>query len=191
MIYLELFLSFLQIGVLSFGGGYASLPLIQEQVVSKNQWLTMSEFTDLITISQMTPGPIAVNSATFVGIKIAGIGGALCATAGCILPSCIIVTILAKLYFKYRDLTVMSDVLSALRPAVVAMIAAAGVSVLISAFWGDGAVSIASTKWVLVAAFAVCFVLLRKTKLNPVWVMVIAGVINTAYTIISNAVLQN
>lgn len=190
MIYLELFFSFLQIGLLSFGGGYASLPLIQEQVVSKNQWLTMSEFTDLITISQMTPGPIAVNSATFVGTKIAGIGGALCATAGCVLPSCIIVAILAKLYFKYRDLTVMSDVLSALRPAVVAMIAAAGVSVLVSAFWGEGAVSLATTKWVLVAAFAVCFVLLCKTKLNPVWVMVIAGVINTAYTLISNAVLQ-
>lgn len=187
MIYLQLFLSFLQIGLFSFGGGYASLPLIQEQVVTQHQWLTMSEFTDLITISQMTPGPIAVNSATFVGIKIAGIGGALCATAGCILPSCIIVALLAKLYFKYRNLTVMSDVLSALRPAVVAMIAAAGVSVLVSAFWGER-INIQATQWVLVAAFAVCFVLLRKTKLNPVWVMVIAGVINTAYTLISSAV---
>ena len=189
MIYLQLFLSFLQIGLFSFGGGYASLPLIQEQVVTQHQWLTMSEFTDLITISQMTPGPIAVNSATFVGIKIAGIGGALCATAGCILPSCIIVTLLAKLYFKYRNLTVMSDVLSALRPAVVAMIAAAGVSVLVSAFWGER-INIQATQWVLVAAFAVCFVLLRKTKLNPVWVMVIAGVINTAYTLISSAVIS-
>lgn len=80
MIYLKLFLSFLQIGLFSFGGGYASLPLIREQVVEQNTWLSMSEFTDLITISQMTPGPIAVNSATFVGIKIAGIGGAVCAT---------------------------------------------------------------------------------------------------------------
>ena len=115
------------------------------------------------------------------------VGGALCATAGCILPSCIIVTLLAKLYFKYRNLTVMSDVLSALRPAVVAMIAAAGVSVLVSAFWGER-INIQATQWVLVAAFAVCFVLLRKTKLNPVWVMVIAGVINTAYTLISSAV---
>ena len=81
----------------------------------------------------------------------------------------------------------MSDVLSALRPAVVAMIAAAGVSVLVSAFWGER-VNIQATQWVLVAAFAVCFVLLRKTKLNPAWVMVIAGVINTAYTLISSAV---
>ena len=76
MIYLQLFISFLQIGMFSFGGGYAAMPLIQGQVVTLHHWLSMEEFTDLITISQMTPGPIAVNSATFVGIKIAGIPGA-------------------------------------------------------------------------------------------------------------------
>ena len=81
MIYLQLFLSFLQIGMFSFGGGYAAMPLIQGQVVTLHGWLTISEFTDLITISQMTPGPIAVNSATFVGMKIAGIPGAIVATA--------------------------------------------------------------------------------------------------------------
>ena len=90
MIYLQLFLSFLQIGLFSFGGGYAAMPLIQDQVVTRYGWLSMAEFTDLITISQMTPGPIAVNSATFVGIRIAGIPGALVATFGCILPSCIL-----------------------------------------------------------------------------------------------------
>ena len=104
MIYFQLFLSFFQIGLLSFGGGYAAMPLIQGQVVQGHGWLSMSEFTDLITISQMTPGPIAVNSATFVGIKIAGIPGALVATFGCILPSCILVTLLAKLYLKYREI---------------------------------------------------------------------------------------
>ena len=82
MIYLQLFLSFLQVGMFSFGGGYAALPLIQGQVVKAHSWLSMSEFTDLITISQMTPGPIAVNSATFVGEKIAGIPGALCQQPG-------------------------------------------------------------------------------------------------------------
>ena len=92
MIYFQLFLSFFQIGLFSFGGGYAAMPLIQGQVVQGHGWLSMSEFTDLITISQMTPGPIAVNSATFVGIKIAGIPGALAATFGCILPSCILAT---------------------------------------------------------------------------------------------------
>ena len=85
MIYLQLFLSFLQIGMFSFGGGYAAMPLIQGQVVTAHHWLSMEEFTDLITISQMTPGPIAINSATFVGTKIAGTGGALAATFGCIL----------------------------------------------------------------------------------------------------------
>ena len=92
MIYLQLFLSFLQVGMFSIGGGYAAMPLIQNQVVTSHSWLTMSEFTDLITIAEMTPGPIAVNSATFVGIRIAGIPGALIATFGCILPSCIIVS---------------------------------------------------------------------------------------------------
>ena len=92
MIYLQLFLSFFQIGLFSFGGGYAAMPLIQGQIVKIHGWMTMSEFTDLITISQMTPGPIAVNSATFVGLRVAGYVGAVVATLGCILPSCIIVT---------------------------------------------------------------------------------------------------
>ena len=108
MIYLQLFLSFLQVGMFSFGGGYAALPLIQGQVVKAHSWLSMSEFTDLITISQMTPGPIAVNSATFVGEKIAGIPGALCATAGYILPSCIIVTVLQSLS-KMAEYGVISE----------------------------------------------------------------------------------
>ena len=86
MIYLELFWSFFQVGLFSIGGGYAAMPLIQAQVVDQHGWLSLSEFIDVITISQMTPGPIGINSATFVGIKIAGIGGALVATLGCILP---------------------------------------------------------------------------------------------------------
>ena len=87
---LTLFFSFLQIGAFSFGGGYAALPLIQHQVVDLYHWLTMNELTDLITISQMTPGPIAINAATFVGLKIDSFYGAIVATLGCILPSCII-----------------------------------------------------------------------------------------------------
>ena len=186
MIYLQLFWSFLQVGLFSFGGGYAAMPLIEEQIVTRHGWLSMQEFTDLITISQMTPGPIAVNSATFVGIKIAGIPGALTATFGCILPSCILVIVLAKLYFKYRNMQMLQGVLGSLRPAVVAMIAAAGVSVLVTAFWGDGVISFLGTNWVLVAIFLVCFVLLRATKLNPVFVMVLAGVLNLGV----NAILR-
>ena len=103
MILLKLFLSFLQIGAFSFGGGYAAVPLIQDQVVSIHSWMTMGEFTDLITISQMTPGPIAVNSATFVGLRMAGLPGAVIATLGCILPSCIIVSILAYVCLLYTS----------------------------------------------------------------------------------------
>ena len=94
MIYLQLFWSFFQIGLFSIGGGYAALPLIQTQVVQVHSWITMNEFNDLITISQMTPGPIAINSATFVGNQIAGLGGAIISTLGCIMPSCIIISIL-------------------------------------------------------------------------------------------------
>ena len=185
MIYLQLFFSFLQVGMFSFGGGYAAMPLIQGQVVTAHKWLSMSEFTDLITISQMTPGPIAVNSATFVGIKIAGIPGALVATFGCILPSYIIVTVIAKLYLKYRNMAMLQGVLNSLRPAVVAMIASAGISILITAFWGNAAaIALAGTKWSLVVIFVVCIVLLRKIKMNPIWVMVLAGVMKVGISFI-------
>ena len=177
MIYWELFLSFLQVGLFSFGGGYAAMPLIRGQVVTVHHWLSMSEFTDLITISQMTPGPIAVNSATFVGTKIAGTLGALVATFGCILPSCIIVTVIARLYLKYRNMAALQGILNSLRPAVVAMIAAAGISILITAFWGNtGMISLVGTKWTLVVIFMICVVLLQKVKMNPIGVMALAGI---------------
>jgi chromate transport protein ChrA len=104
MIYLDIFLSFCQIGLLSFGGGYAALPLIEAQVLEKHNWLTLEEFADLLTISQMTPGPIAINAATFVGTKVAGLGGAIVATIGSVTPSFIIVLILSYLYFKYTPI---------------------------------------------------------------------------------------
>ena len=173
MIYFQLFFSFLQIGMFSFGGGYAAMPLIQEQVVSRHGWLDMGEFTNLITISQMTPGPIAINSATFVGTKIAGIPGALVSTLGCIL-----VTLLAWLYLKYQKMDLLQSVLQSLRPAVVAMIASAGVSILVSAFWnGADVIALADTRWTMVGIFVICLIFLRKTKWNPVPVMALAGVL--------------
>ncbi len=184
MICFQLFLSFLQIGLFSFGGGYAAMPLIQDQVVTIHGWLSMSEFTDLVTISQMTPGPIAINSATFVGIKIAGLPGAAVATLGCILPSCIIVTLIARLYFKYRNMEIMDGVLNSLRPAVVAMIAAAGIDILVPALWEEGSeIVLANTDWVMAAIFVVCVILLRKFRMNPVWVMLLAGVMNVAVSL--------
>lgn len=178
-IFMQLLVSFFQVGLFSFGGGYAAMPLIQNQIVTMHGWLSMSEFTDLITISQMTPGPIAVNSATFVGIKIAGIPGALIATLGCILPSCIIVMILAKLYLKYRNLDVLQRVLKRLRPAVIAMIASAGVSILVTAFFGEGEVTLANFSWLMAAIFLICYILLAKMRINPILVMVLAGLLNT------------
>lgn len=176
MIYLQLFFSFLQVGLFSFGGGYAAMPLIQEQIVTKHGWLTMVEFTDLISISQMTPGPIAVNSATFVGNKIAGITGALVATAGCIFPSCIIVMSIAYIYLKNQNNQVVQEVLQSLHPAVIAMIASAGVTILITAFWGTTPkISLQNTDWSMVIIFLLSLVLLRKTRISPILVMILAG----------------
>lgn len=183
MIYLQLFLSFLQIGMFSFGGGYAAMPLIQGQVVTTHGWLTMSEFTDLITISQITPGPIAVNSATFVGTQIAGLGGAVVATLGCILPSCIIVTLLAYIYTKYRNMSLLQGTLASLRPAVVAMIAKAGVTILVSAFFISGTIDLVRENVCIrmVVFFGAALVLLRKFKMNPILVMVLCGVANMIF----------
>jgi chromate transporter len=176
MIYLQLFLSFLQVGMFSIGGGYAAMPLIQDQVVTGHGWLTMSEFTDLITIAEMTPGPIAVNSATFVGIRIAGILGALVATFGCILPSCFIVSLLAHIYYKYKGVSTLQSILSGLRPAVVALIAAAGLSILQLVLFGDGKASLSQVDWIGAGTFLAAFFILRKLKWNPILVMCLCGV---------------
>ena len=177
MIYLQLFLSFLQIGAFSFGGGYAAMPLIQAQVGELHHWLSLGEFTDLVTISQMTPGPIAINSATFVGLKIAGFSGALCATFGCILPSCIIVSAIAWIYMKYRKMTLLQGVLNSLRPAVVSLIGAAGLSIIITAFFGEqGVMALQNLKVQAVVIFAVSVYLLRWRHMNPITVMLLAGV---------------
>ena len=178
MIYLQLFWSFLQIGLFSFGGGYAAIPLIQGQIVERHGWLSMPEFTDLITISQMTPGPIAINSATFVGIKIAGVPGAAVATLGCILPSCIIVTLIAKLYLKYRTMALLQGVLGSLRPAVVALIASAGVTILQSALTSTAAGQIDLLGLGIFVAGLI--LLLARPKTDPIWVMLGAGAIGLA-----------
>lgn len=183
MIYVKLFLSFLKIGAFSFGGGYAAMPLIQNEVVSFHHWMSMSEFTDLITISQMTPGPIAINSATFVGIKTAGLLGAVVATLGCILPSCIIVTMIAWLYLKYKKLDALQSVLILLRPAVVAMIATAGVSIMLTAFWGNEIITFSNLNLNAVLIFTISMVLLLKYRRNPIKVMLLAGIMNVVLTL--------
>ena len=176
MIYLQLFLSFLQIGLFSIGGGYAAMPLIQAQVVTAHSWLTMEEFSHLVTISQMTPGPIAINGATFVGMQIAGFPGALAATLGCVAPSIVLVSVLAWVYYRYKTLSLLQRVLGCLRPAVVALIAAAGVSIFLEVM---GSPSPLNPLGILLTLAG--FVALRKWKLSPVLVMVLCGLLNLAW----------
>ena len=185
MIYLKLFISFLKIGAFSFGGGYAAMPLIESEVVNTNHWLSTAEFGDLITISQMTPGPIAINSATFVGIRIAGVFGAMVATLGCILPALILVTVIAWLYMKYKKMSMLQSILAVLRPAVVAMIAISGVKILMQAF-GLDMMTIKSIRLHMIVIFCVCTVLLIKYNKNPISVMVFAGVLNLLYNVLTD-----
>jgi len=177
MMYLELFFSFFQIGLFSIGGGYAAMPLIQQQVVELHPWLTMGQFADVVTIAEMTPGPIAVNAATFVGIQVGGLPGAVIATIGCVLPSCMIVMLLAFLYHRFRGLTVMQGILAGIRPAVVAMIASAGLSLLLTALYGQNALPahIGSPDLIAAAIFLAGLAILRIWKVNPLYVMAGAG----------------
>lgn len=177
MLLWKLFISFIQIGAFSFGGGYAAMPLIQHQVVELHNWLSFNEFSDLITISQMTPGPIAINSATFVGLKIDGLLGAIVATLGCIIPSCIIVSLIAYVYLKYKQLSVIQSILKYIRPAVVAMIGVSGLLIIQDSFFSETNVNISS-----VIIFGVSIVLLRVKKLNPIFVMIIAGIMQVMIT---------
>lgn len=175
MIYLDLFISFLKVGLFSIGGGYAAMPLICDQTVSHHSWLSMSEFTDLITIAEMTPGPIAINSATFVGIRVAGPAGAVIATLGCITPSLFLVSLLAFVYYRYKKLSMLQSVLASLRPAVVALIASAGLSILTQVLFGEHAYSMDHLNLTGLLLFLGAMFLLRKMKWNPILVMSLCG----------------
>lgn len=175
MIYLQLFLSFLQVGLFSVGGGYAAMPLIQSQVVERHPWLTLREFTDLITIAQMTPGPIAINSATFVGVRIAGIPGALVATLGCIAPALVLVSLLAWVYNKYKNLSVLQNVLACLRPVVVALILGAGLSILVLVVLDGASLRAENIQWIDTGLFVAALVILRKAKWDPILTMCLCG----------------
>lgn len=164
-------------GLFSFGGGYAALPLIQQEVVGANSWLSLSEFNDLITISQMTPGPIAVNSATFVGVRVGGILGGLVATLGCVTPSAIIVGILAYFYKKYKDLDSISNVLYFLRPAIISMILIAGVDILMTALFDTRAIALVNLDYKMLSLFALILILMIKKDIDPIKLMLASGAI--------------
>ncbi|HHW46896.1 MAG TPA: chromate transporter [Clostridiales bacterium] len=177
MILFKLFLSFLQIGLFSFGGGYAALPLIENQVITINNWLSQEEFIDIVSISQMTPGPIAINAATFVGQKVAGLPGALVATLGSILPSCIILITIAHFYVKFQNANIVQSVLNGLRPAVVALIASACISIVLLTIWPTGLVSFTAENVDLLALglIVIGFILLRRFKFSPTLFMLFFG----------------
>lgn len=178
-LYLQLYWSFFKIGLFSIGGGYASLPLIEREIVDYHKWIDLATFTDIITISQMTPGPIAINTSTFVGIQVAGILGAIVATLGCVTPSIIIVLFLAKIYVKYKNVSVLSNVLYFLRPAVIALIGAAGISIVYLAFFGTKNLELHNIKlnYISVVLFVISMILLRKFKIGPIYVMISCGII--------------
>ena len=148
-------------------------------------------FTDLITLSQMTPARSQSIRPLLSEVKSPAFPGALAATFGCILPSCILVTLLAKLYLKYREMAMLQGILHSLRPAVVAMIGSAGISILVTAFWGSEGgtvIRLAQTNWSLVAIFIICLVLLRKGKKNPIFVMVLAGVLKVILSLLEKLI---
>ncbi|MDO4333800.1 MAG: chromate transporter [Eubacteriales bacterium] len=178
---LKLFVSFLQVGLFSVGGGYAAIPLIQNQIVNVWNLMTLEEFANLITIAEMTPGPISINSATFVGMRLAGIPGALICTFGCILMPFTICLILAYYYYKYRSFSGVQTVLGCLRPAVVSLISCAGLSILTLAVFRNGKVDFSpdNLKFLEIALFAGCLFLLRKFKLGAIKIILGSGVVGT------------
>lgn len=186
MILLKIFLSFIQVGLFSVGGGYAAIPLIQNQIVDIHKLITLSEFTDLITIAEMTPGSISINAATFVGIKLSGISGAIICTIGCILPSFIICSILARFYYKYKNLRAVQTILSALRPAVVSLIASAGLSILLLGLFQTDKSNIVpyNFRYIEFILFLASLFIIRKFKVNAISIILGTGVIGTLlYTI--------
>lgn len=190
MLLLKLFFVFIQVGMFSVGGGYAAIPLIQEQIVTIHHLMTMEEFSDLITVAEMTPGPISINSATFVGMRIAGIPGVLLCSIGCIIPSFIICLTLAHFYYKYRTVSGVQVVLGSLRPAVVALIASAGASILMLGLFQAELkdVVLGNLRYIELVIFVVALFLLRKFKLNAITIILGSGVVGTIVYVLMGAV---
>jgi chromate transporter len=165
MILLELFLTLAKVGLFTFGGGYAMLPLIESEIIDGKGWLTLAEFTDIVAIAEVTPGPIAVNSATFVGYRLGGIPGGVIATLGVIAPSVVIVLLLAALARKLSSANWLVHVRAGMRPAVVGLIAAAVISV--------GRVAFADARSVIIGIGAAAMIFW--VKLHPILVLALSG----------------
>lgn len=163
---IKLFISFLKIGAFSFGGGYAMLPLIEEEILA-NGWLTTKEFIDILAIAEMTPGPIAINSATFLGYKVSGVLGSLVATFAVVLPSFIVMSLIFHFVVKFKNSPYAQWIFAGIRPVVLGLIGAAAVTVGKNAF-----VDVKSVLLAVGIFYAVTF-----KKLNPILSILLAGVI--------------
>ena len=176
---LHLFLTFLKIGLFSIGGGYAIIPLIREEVVERFGWISSQTFTDIITISQMTPGPLAVNTSTFVGLQVGGILGAAAATVGCVLCGVVICLLLHIFFQKHRNSDFVFETLSGLKSASAGLIVSAAATMMFLAFWGTQSVQfsdvLSGLNWGALAIFLILFVILRNWKWNPMLVLLASG----------------
>ena len=181
MLLLKLFFAFIQVGLFSVGGGYAAIPLIQEQIVNIYGMMTLEEFSDLITVAEMTPGPISINSATFVGMRIAGIPGVLICSIGCIIPSFCICLTLAHFYYKYRSVSGVQIVLGSLRPAVMALITSAGASILMLGLFQAELkeVALGNIRFVELGIFVIALWVLRKYKASAISIILGSGIVGT------------
>lgn len=181
MIFLDLFLTFLKIGAFTFGGGYAMLPLIQEEV-ARHGWLSQAQLVDFVAVSESTPGPFAINIATFVGVRMGGLFGAFCSTFGVVLPSFVIILIVAKFYERFNNSRIVKGIMSGLKPAVVGLISAALISVLKTVFLMDGistAIFSSAQFWLSLAIFAVSTVLALR-KVHPIILILASAAVGIA-----------
>lgn len=176
MLYLQLFYTFFKIGLFGFGGGYAMLSLIQGEVVTRYGWLTPQEFTDIVAVSQMTPGPIGINSATYVGFTATGsVWGSIVATTAVVLPSFILMLTISRFFLKYQKHPLVEAVFKGLRPAVVGLLASAALVLMNEENFGSPSDDLRSFL-ISCALFAAAFIGTRFYKLNPIGMIIACGV---------------
>ncbi len=173
MIYLQLFWVYLKIGLLGFGGGYAMLSMIQFEVVEKHAWMTMSEFADVVALSQMTPGPISINCATYVGYQVGGIFGSLLASFSIVLPSLILLYFVLRYLFKHKDNFIIKTTLRDLKPFIAGLIFAAAMLMMNKTTFSDFGIG---ENNISVIICAVTFIAIFFFKVNPMIMIALSGV---------------
>lgn len=168
---LQILLAFVSVGALSFGGAYTSVPLVEREVVA-NGWMSAAEFADLMAIDELTPGPILINSATFVGMRVAGFPGAVVATLGCVLPSCLVSLVLVLLYRRYRDARPIKGTLHALKCMACGLIASTLVAMAARTLFAGGNPALLPS-----LAVAIAYVALSRYKASPLLVVLACGAV--------------